>query len=246
MRLPWLDPLSTHETVVFDRHARGYDLTEYGASLLSRIQEIEQKVQEVEQTAAQEARPEVIRISAGTWMTAYLAEKIGEIRSKDDVFRLYLSAEERRADIARREALIGFRNKRPEEPNLVTRKLCKFGYAVYAAAADVDGWIDLGAQTSSARWVRAKYGSDAAIGASTPTAALQLCLGGQGRMVLPCFVGDVHPGLERLSAPIDDLWQDSWMVTHHVDRHRPNVRRVIDRLVAIINADAPRFAGLQT
>lgn len=167
---------------LFQRHARGYDLTEHGASVLERVQQIEQRVFEVEQNAALEVRPETIRISAGTWMTSYMTEKIGQLRDPKDQFQIYLSAEERRVDIARREALIGFRSKRPEEPNLVTRRLGHVAYAIYASDETVDGWIEVGANTPSAHWARHYHAAPATIGASTPTVALQLCIAAQGRM----------------------------------------------------------------
>ncbi|MCV3273327.1 LysR family transcriptional regulator [Roseobacter sinensis] len=228
---------------LFERHARGYDLTAHGASLLTRVQEIEQRVIEAKQEAALEAGPEVVHVSAGTWMTTYLTEKISEICTPGEGFQLYLSAEERRADIGRREALIGFRNKRPEEANLVMRRLCPLGYAAYAVGRDVRGWIEVGADTPSARWVRQHHRPDTVIGASTPISAFQLCLAGVGRMVLPCFIGDPDERLVRVSDTITGLASESWMVTHQADRHRPNVRKVIDRLVSIVTRDAARFAG---
>lgn len=229
---------------LFERHARGYDLTAHGASLLSHVREIEQTVMEVERDAAGEVGPEIIRVSAGTWMTTYIAEKIGQLCRPDDRFQLYLSAEERRADIGRREALIGFRNKRPEEPNLVTRKLCRIGYAAYAVDPGVQGWIAVGADTPSAQWVQSHHASQIVIGASTPVAAHQLCLAGRGRMALPCFIGDEDQRLVRLSENIPGLWSENWIVTHQADRHRPNVRKVIDRFVRLITDDAPRFTGV--
>ena len=228
---------------LFERHPRGYNLTVHGASLLSRVREIEQRVMEAEQEAALEAGPEVIRVTAGTWMTTYLAEKIGEIRLPNDDFQLYFSAEERRADIGRREALIGFRNKRPEEANLVTRRLCPVGYAAYATGTDVSGWIEVGAETPSARWVRLHHRSGVIMGASTPIAAFQLCLAGMGRMVLPCFIGDADQRLVRMGDLISGLSSETWMVTHQADRHRPNVRMVIDRLVSVVTRDTVRFTG---
>ncbi|QBF29888.1 LysR family transcriptional regulator [Thalassococcus sp. S3] len=228
---------------LFERHARGYDLTAHGSTLLARVRDIEQRVIEAEQDVASEAGPEVIRISAGTWMTTYITEKIGQISAPDDTFQLYLSAEERRADIGRREALIGFRNMRPEEPNLATRKLCRIEYAGYAVDHAVKGWIQVGADTPSARWVRAHHASEIVIGASTPIAGMQLCLAGMGRMALPCFIGDHDHRLKRLGENIHGLSTASWIVTHPADRHRPNVRKVIDRFVSVITLDAPRFAG---
>ena len=228
---------------LFERHARGYDLTAHGASLLSRVRDIEQKVIEAEQEVAGEVGPEVIRVSAGSWMTTYITEKISQISHADDRFQIHLSAEERRADIGRREALIGFRNKRPEEPNLATRKLCRIGYAAYAVDHDIEGWISVGADTPSAQWVRSRPAAEIEIGASTPTDAKQRSLVGQGRMALPCFIGDHNKRLVRLSENIPDLWTENWIVIHHADRHRPNVRKVIDRFVSVITDDAPRFMG---
>ena len=37
---------------------------------------------------------------------------------------------------------------------------------------------------------------------------------GTGRGVLPCYVGDAHPVLERLGAPIPELGATYWMVVH--------------------------------
>ena len=62
-------------------------------------------------------------------------------------------------------------------------------------------------------------------------------------MVLPCFLGDTHPVLVRVSESIAELTQEHWLVTHRVDRHRPNAGALIDRLVSINSGDADRFAG---
>ena len=51
---------------------------------------------------------------------------------------------------------------------------------------------------------------------------------GTGRGVLPCYVGDAHPVLERLTAPIPGLAATYWIVVHRDLRCAPCVRAAID------------------
>jgi DNA-binding transcriptional LysR family regulator len=51
---------------------------------------------------------------------------------------------------------------------------------------------------------------------------------GTGRGVLPCYVGDAHPVLERLTAPIPELAATYWIVVHRDLRRAPCVRAAID------------------
>ena len=46
--------------------------------------------------------------------------------------------------------------------------------------------------------------------------------------MLPCYVGDAHPVLERLGAPIPELDATYWMVVHRDLRRAPCVRAAID------------------
>ena len=72
----------------------------------------------------------------------------------------------------------------------------------------------------------------------TPSVATSL-----GLAVLPCFVGDLDPRLGRIASPIAELETEQWLVTHHEERHRPEVRRVVERIAAVIKAHAPLFRG---
>ena len=52
--------------------------------------------------------------------------------------------------------------------------------------------------------------------------------------MLPCFAGDIDPLLERAGDAIDDLQETQWIVMHNDDRHRAEVRTVIDRVAALV------------
>jgi DNA-binding transcriptional LysR family regulator len=61
--------------------------------------------------------------------------------------------------------------------------------------------------------------------------------------ILPCLAGDRDPDLERAGEEIAELRESQWLVMHNDDRHRPDVRTVIDRMVALVTAHAALFAG---
>ena len=228
---------------LFDRHAWGYDLTEGGRRLLERAEALEQQVQAVERETFDTSDVETVRLSAGTWMSLYLARNLPTLRRPSDRFRIALLATETRLDIARREAVIGLRNGPPREHLLAARKLGSLNFAAYAAEDADDGWIGVATDTRSGRWVRARHAGALAVEVSSPRNALDLALLGAGRAVLPCFIGDAEPRLARVGGLIDDLETEQWLVLNDVERRLSAPRLVIDRLVTLVRRDAQSFRG---
>lgn len=211
---------------LFRRHTRGYDLTSDGTKLANRAREVAQGI------AALAPRPEmapVVRVSAGSWTTLHLCQDLGNIAGSESKARICFLTAEHVLDIRHREAVIGLRNHRPEQAGLAGQRLGQVRFAVYAANAQVKGWIRVLADTPSARWVAEQPGPVVAE-VSAPRNALDLALAGAGRVVLPCFVGGTCAGLTRVSQPIGDLTHDQWLVSHEDARFDPPVRAVIDRI----------------
>ncbi len=57
---------------------------------------------------------------------------------------------------------------------------------------------------------------------------LEAIRAGSGRGVLPCYVGDGHPLLERLTPPIPEIAAEYWIIVHRDLRRAACVRAVID------------------
>lgn len=213
---------------LFQRLPRGYLLTGEGEAFLARIAEVEARIAPLAQGGT---RPMLVKISAGAWMTQWLCSHAAQIAGEG--VQLRFIAADHRLDIARREAVIGVRNARPQETGLAARKVGQVQFAGYAAAPEITGWIKVAAPTPSARWVAEQDG--AGVEVTTPRNALDLALAGVGRAVLPCFVGDAQPGLVRVTEPIAELTHDQWLVTHHEDRFAPPVRQTIERVAATLS-----------
>ncbi|SLN11806.1 DNA-binding transcriptional activator GcvA [Roseivivax jejudonensis] len=215
---------------LFVRRTHGYDLTEAGMRLRDDLQPAEAAILRATTPKQDYALP-LVRIAAGTWTMLALTRRLPSITGSPPDLRARLLQGEDILSIPRREAAIGFRNRRPVEAGLAARTLRPVTFAPYAAPGAARQWIVVRAKTPSARWVAARCGHAVAAEVDTPRLALDLALGSVGRTLLPTFVGDAETGLERVGEEIDDLKHDQWLVTHDDDRKLPEIRRALDRIV---------------
>lgn len=229
--------------VLFERLARGYELTRAGKELFQQAQEVEARVCDIERRREGDTGLP-IRISAGTWMTRFLGNSINAIRVPSA--RLVFRSSEAQHNIERREATIGLRNRRPTEDNLAARKSTRIMFAPYATpdAVTSEDWVASTAQSPSANWVRAQRGDQIRVEVSNPRSLLDLLRQGVGQGVLPCFVGDADARLVRAGPIIGALTHDQWLVVHGDDRHIDAVRQTVDLIAALIRANRAVFEGV--
>jgi DNA-binding transcriptional LysR family regulator len=67
---------------------------------------------------------------------------------------------------------------------------------------------------------------------------------GAGRGVLPCFIGDADPLLERLTPPVPEIAAEYWIIVHRDLRGAACVRAVIDWIRHLFNEHRQELAGL--
>ncbi|MEP3279390.1 MAG: LysR family transcriptional regulator [Stappiaceae bacterium] len=218
---------------LFVRHDRGYELTADARKLLDDLTEIETHILRLTTAPGETERP-LVKVSAGTWTTLALLEKLDDITGTPADIRLRFISAENSLDIPRREVVIGFRNKRPTEESLAGRKLSHVEFAPYARKNAPQRWIKVLTDTPSARWLEKTVGNDAVCEVNAPRNSLDLAIAGKGVALLPTFIGDAHKVLHRAGGAVPELSHDQWIVTHQDDRHLPEVRRTIDRLCRVL------------
>lgn len=236
---------------LFVRSQTGYRLTEDGEGLLARAQDVDTAMLSVKQWREGTIGRRVVRLSAGAWTSAFVANHIDHIWTSNDHFGVELVTANHKVDIGRRHADLGIRNQRPSEQWLAGRLLGSVAYAIYAgvdARVSIDtgnfvGTSGDGGQARSARWIEARYGDRIVFRGNDPMSVRELVASGVGLSVFPCFVGDNDPRLMRVAEPIPELKTDQWLVSHHEERHDPMVRSVADRITALMDNYGRLFRG---
>lgn len=218
---------------LFIRHDRGYELTAQARDLLEELADVEARIHRLARVRPGSEKP-LVKISAGTWTTLYLMDKIDAIVGTPPDIRLRFVSAEAILDITHREVVIGIRNARPTEEGLAARKMARLEFAPYATPKAPDQWIRVLAETPSARWLAKRAGNDVFCEVNTPRNSLDLALLGKGKALLPTFIGDTQKALKRVGGTIPELAHDRWIVTHAEDRYLPEVRRTIDRMYKVL------------
>jgi len=154
------------------------------------------------------------------------------------------------ANLVRRQADMALRHEPPEGGDFYISKAGTFACAVYRRrGADADAWVtytEEQAHYAPARWVQGQLeetGKRVALRASSMLMHLEAIRAGTGRGVLPCYVGDGHPLLERLTPTIPEIAAEYWIIVHRDLRRSACVRAVIDWIKAVFAEQRDVLAG---
>lgn len=220
---------------LFERLPRGYDLTDAGQEFFERIAALEAQIAPLARTPGRRDTM-LVKISAGTWMTQVLCERARLLLGDDSRITLRFISADHVLDIVHREAVIGIRNHRPDQPGLACRRVGRVRFAGYATNPEIHRWARVLGKTPSAHWLAGNTDLSDCIEVTTARNALDLAKTGLTRALLPTFVGDAVPELRRVTSPIDELEHDQWLVTHHEERFVPEIRRTIDRTWSVLRS----------
>jgi DNA-binding transcriptional LysR family regulator len=239
---------------LFDRLPEGLRLNAAGEQLIPAAQSVEDAVLTLERrrAAASPALSGTVRVSTGECAAGFLARCLsGPATTRlPPGITLELVESRQTANLARREADMALRHQPPESGDYYVSKAGTFGAAVYRRrGTDADAWItytEEQAHYPPARWVQQRAqetGVPVALRASSMLMHLEAIRAGTGRGVLPCYVGDGHPLLERLSPPIAEIAAEYWIIVHRDLRRAACVRAVIDWVKALFAEQRDVLAG---
>ena len=247
---------------LFDRLPEGLRLNAAGDALMAAAEELETAALALERrrAAASPALSGTVRVSVGEWGGAFLARHL--VQSSDtgglpSTLTLELAESWETANLARRDADLALRHGVPEGGNLYVTKVGVIACAVYRRRAGRDGnplqgagWVTYPEEQShvlSARWVDQQMraaGGRVALRASTLPLRAAAVRGGVGVGLLPCFLGDADPLLERLTLPLTELGAEYWVIVHRDLRRAACVRAVIDWIRQLFIDHRDELAGI--
>ena len=241
---------------LFDRLPEGLRLNAAGEQLVPAAEGIEDAVLTLERqrAAAVPALSGTVRVAAGECAAGFLARcHSGSTRTTlPPGITLELVDELRQtANLVRRQADMALRHEPPEGGDFYISKAGTFACAVYRRRdAQAGAWVtytEEQAHYAPARWVQRlieETGNPVALRASSMLMHLEAIRAGTGRGVLPCYVGDGHPLLERLTPPIPEIAAEYWIIVHRDLRRSACVRAVIDWMKRLFAEQRDVLAGV--
>jgi DNA-binding transcriptional LysR family regulator len=239
---------------LFDRLPEGLHLNAAGEQLVPAAESVEDAVLTLERrrAAASPVLSGTVRVSTGECAAGFLARCLSGATTAalPSGITLELVQSLQEANLARREADMALRHQPPEGGDFYISKLGTFACAVYRRRGkDTDAWItypDEQAHYAPARWVRRQVeetGNPVALRASSMLMHLEAIRAGTGRGPLPCYIGDGHSLLERLTPPIPELAAEYWIIVHRDLRRAACVRAVMDWIRQVFAEQREMIAG---
>ena len=240
---------------LFDRLPEGLHLNAAGEQLLPTTENVEQAILALERqrAAASPVLTGTVRVSTGECAAGFLARCLSGSTTAVLPAGITLELVESRetANLARREADMALRHQPPESGDFYVSKAGTFACAVYRLRdADAGAWVtytEEQAHYEPARWVQRQIeqtGESVALRASSMLMHLEAIRAGTGRGVLPCYVGDGHSLLERLTPPIREIDAEYWIIVHRDLRRAACVRAAIDWMKALFAEQRDIIAGV--
>jgi len=247
---------------LFERRRTGYRLTTQGEALADTAKRIEAETLTVErQLLGSDLKLSgQIRVSTGELLGLFLLPRLlkGFAELFPDV-QVELSLDNQLADLTRGEADVVVRGTSNPPDNLVGRRVSDLAFCGYAhreylnrygRSRPLDRYSWLGfesrlARTPQARWMRE----------TIPNARIQLTFDSSAAMyqgtcaslgaaVLPCFVADENPELERISDIIAAPSFGIWVLTHPDLRRSAKIRAFTRDIGERIGANTALLGGL--
>ena len=239
---------------LFDRLPEGLRLSAAGEKLVRAAERVEDAMLSLERrrAAASPVLSGTVRVSTGECAAGFLARcLVGPTTALPSGITLELVDARQTLNLARREADMALRHQPPQSGDFYVSKAGTFGCSVYRRrGADASTWVtytEEQADYEPARYVQRqidKTGMAVALRASSMLMHLEAIRAGTGRGVLPCYVGDGHPLLERLTPPIPELAAEYWMIVHRDLRRAAAVRAVMDWVKQVFTEQRSVIAGV--
>lgn len=246
---------------LFDRLPAGYAATSAGEELAEVARGLRERVLEVERRlAGQDLRlTGTVRITTtDTMAQAVMPPALAAITAQHPGLQLELTTTNAMVSLTRRDADIAVRPTARPPQNLIGRRVAQIAYALFASPGylsrvpakrelDKHTWVapdDSLAASTIGRWTaRTLPAASVALRADTLIALAHAARAGIGVVALPCYFGDLDPGLRRVRGVVDEMSTELWVLTHEDLRATARVRAVTEALVAALTEQRELFGG---
>lgn len=248
---------------LFERVGKRLVLTETGLDLLDHVRAMGDAAGLVALAATGRSQAVVgqVRISASEIVASYFLPPIIErLRLAHPEIDVHVVASNRLSDLLRREADIAIRHVRPEQPDLVARKVRDSTAHLYAAkrylerhgrpkTRDLTGTVFVGADDNP-RFVEALRALGAKLSlenfcftTDSHVVGWEMVRQGLGIGAMLREVGDAAPGVERVVPSLPPIPVPYWLCAHRELYTSRRIRLTFDLLAEALSGELPVAPG---
>jgi DNA-binding transcriptional LysR family regulator len=250
---------------LFDRLPDRFQPTAAALELMQDVQAMERASQSIARRSAGLSGDHLgtVRVSVDETMADFITRHLRQLRDNHQCIEIEIAVAHISANLSKREADLLIRSRVPDLASLVGRTLGAFAFAVYATPAlarrlaregtarertmrDLPwvGFDEDHAYMPGQEWQNRFLGNARpAVRNNNGVVLANAIRSGVGLGVLPCFLGDPDPGLERVSPILDEARVDQWLLVHQDLRQVPKVRIVMDALVELFRRTRDDYEG---
>ncbi|MEL7428452.1 MAG: LysR family transcriptional regulator, partial [Pseudomonadota bacterium] len=239
------------EVTLFERGTRAMALTDSGSALLSHVEKMTEAATQISRiaTGQSEAITGTVRVSSSDAMTTFvLPECMINLRKIHPGISIELIPSNNISDLTRRDADIAIRHIRPEQPDLVAKRLSDIEVTLFASATYMEklGEVNRPEDLADAEFIGYESPDRLipqlnAIGIpltrenfciTTPsgTAMFELARAGAGIAILPTATAEGRLGLQRVLPDMPTMEVPVWLVTHREIQTNRRIRITFDHL----------------
>ncbi|WP_017462092.1 LysR family transcriptional regulator [Dyella ginsengisoli] len=236
---------------LFQRTPDGFVLTDEGAAVMASAERMEEEALAFERQL--DGRGSTLggslRLAASDWFGSYvLTPVLAEFARHHPSVTVELLTDSRLYSLARREADLAFRIQPFDEPDVISRRLLRMPYALYAHRDQPR--LRKGGRGARLVTMNAAFGGmpdvawlkqhlpEASVAFTSNNREVQarMCVQGIGAAVLPTALGDAFGELKRIDLGDPLPSRDTWLGYHKDLKRLSRLRRLLELL-------AERFPG---
>lgn len=236
---------------LFERTPRALLLTQPGTELLEHFRSMGDAADRISIAATGQSEMitgHVAITSTEMMATHYLLPILNSLRSTAPGLKIELVTSNQLSDLLRREADIAIRHTRPQEDNLIAKRVRTTTAQLYASSTYIKEVghpkhvSDLAAMqfvgSEDPEWLigpLSRLGIEVTsanfnFSAVSGTVLLELLRQGFGLGFLPTDVAERYPELENIWPALEPMQIETWLVAHRELRTNPRIRLVFDLL----------------
>lgn len=163
--------------------------------------------------------------------------------------------------LSRRDADIALRASTQPPEDLIGQRIATLAHAVYGATRYLaprravqdlraHDWIALDdsmSRQATLKWMaRIRPPEQAVLRCNSYVGVQTACVEGLGLAVLPCFMGDRQPLLERVTATLEDCRNELWLLMHLALRDTVRFKAVFQLIRNEVGQAASELEGVST